>query len=401
MVWASIFLTIAAVFALGTYLFKIAQTWAEQDPQLHSKTFINGTEIASYVIFGIGALLFFLIIYLRKEIHLAVALIKTAAASIGSMPMIMTFPIFQSAFYIVFVVTWIYYVANLASMGEVVPKEYSLESTNVSVNSYQFDNLTWELAWYLLFAFFWTTSFIGAMGQLIIAMCAARWYFTRDKSKITSGTVWSSMCIVLRYHTGTAAFGSLIIAIILLIRAIVMYFQKKAEQMNKTLAGILFCCCQCCLWCFQKCMEFINKNAYIYTSMFGTPFCKSAREGFGLIVRNAARVGTLSYVSVLVVFVGRLFISSATAAASWVIMQHYIGKELYSLAGPTVLILIIAYHVSDMFMQVFNMTASTILHCFVADEEMYESAEQYATGDLREYIEKNEHRARKILKVEG
>ena len=133
--------------------------------------------------------------------------------------------------------------------------------------------------------------------------------------------------------------------------------------------------------------------------MFGTPFCTSAREAFSLIIRNAARVGTLSYVSVMVVFVGRLFISTTTAAASWVVMQHYIGSELYSLAGPTVLIFFIAYHVGDMFMQVFNMTASTILHCFVADEEMFDSAEQYATDELREFIDHNETKARKTLKV--
>jgi len=400
MVWLSIFCTIAAVFALGTYLLYISKHWASQDPQVYSNNFIQGAKICAYVIFGIGALLVFLIIYLRKEIHLAMALIKTAAASIGSMPLIVFFPILQSVCLIAFVVAWIFYAVNLASLGKIVPKQLPLGAI-VTVRTFQFDELCWQLAWYILFCLFWTTTFIGAMGQLIVAMCAARWYFTRDKSKIHSGAIFANMWTVLRYHMGTAAFGSLIIAIILLLRAIVMYFQRKAKQLNSTLAGILLCCCQCCLWCAQKCMEFISKNAYIYTSMFGTPFCKSAREAFSLIVRNAARVGTLSYVSVMVVFVGRLFISTTTAAASWVIMQHYLGSKLYSLAGPTVIIFFIAYHVGDMFMQVFNMTASTILHCFVADEEMFDSAEQYATDELREFIDKNEAKARKVLKVEG
>lgn len=67
-------------------------------------------------------------------------------------------------------------------------------------------------------------------------MAVATWYFCRDKSTIGSGTVLRSMKTSLFYHSGTAAFGSLIIAIIKTIRAIVAYIQKKTKDThNKVL----------------------------------------------------------------------------------------------------------------------------------------------------------------------
>ena len=36
------------------------------------------------------------------------------------------------------------------------------------------------------------------------------------------------------------------------------------------------CFCKCCLWCLEKCIRYISKNAYILTAMFGYNFCKSS-----------------------------------------------------------------------------------------------------------------------------
>jgi len=78
----------------------------------------------------------------------------------------------------------------------------------------------------------------------------------------------------------------------------------------------LLTCCQCLLWCYEKFIKFMNKNAYIQTAIFGTAFCASAKAAFGLIMRNASRVGSISYVSTIVLFVGKLFISFTRAVVA-------------------------------------------------------------------------------------
>ena len=74
-------------------------------------------------------------------------------------------------------------------------------------------------------------------------------------------------------------------------------------------------------------MAFLNKNAYIQTAIFGTPFCRSASEAFTLIIRNAGKIGSISFVSAVVLFVGKLF-SCLTAGIAYMYIDYELGTEL-------------------------------------------------------------------------
>merc|ERR1719391_816685 len=97
------------------------------------------------------------------------------------------------------------------------------------------------------------------------------------------------------FHLGTLAFGSLIIAII----------------------RCILCMCKCCLYCLEKFMRFINKNAYIMCAIKSTNFCKSAQSAFDLIMRNLVRVAVLDRVVDFLLFLGKLVIVLITGAVSY------------------------------------------------------------------------------------
>ena len=86
-------------------------------------------------------------------------------------------------------------------------------------------------------------------------------------------TMISAFYRLVRFHLGTAAFGSLIIAIIQMIRIILKYVEHHIKDWEKRgctgpmlyIFKAFLKCAQCCLWCFEKCMKFINRNAYIET----------------------------------------------------------------------------------------------------------------------------------------
>ena len=92
----------------------------------------------------------------------------------------------------------------------------------------------------------------------------------------------------LRYHTGTLAFGSLIIAIIKMIRLMLQYVQDKLEEKgaDNPVVKVILCLCKCCFWCLEKFMKFINRNAYIMCAIKSTNFCVSAKDAFSLLMRN-------------------------------------------------------------------------------------------------------------------
>lgn len=82
----------------------------------------------------------------------------------------------------------------------------------------------------MLFVWFWTSQFIVAVGQIVIALTVSVWYFTRDRKQIGNSTFFRSICLVSVYHLGTAAFGSLIIAVVKTIRAVLTYIRRRLQN---------------------------------------------------------------------------------------------------------------------------------------------------------------------------
>ena len=119
---------------------------------------------------------------------------------------------------------------------------------------------------------------------MVLAGVFSQWYWTPSvdgkKRNLPSCALGTSLWNTTVFHLGTVAFGSLIIAIIRMIRTILEYIEKKLKKFNNDLtkykvgkpgkcstklfiSRCLLCFCKCCLWCLEKFMRFINRNAYI------------------------------------------------------------------------------------------------------------------------------------------
>ena len=129
-----------------------------------------------------------------------------------------------------------------------------------------------------------------------------------------------------RYHTGTLAFGSLIIAIIKAIRTAIQYIEDKIKEKgaDKGPVKVVMCLCKCCLWCLEKFMKFINRNAYILTAIKGTNFCKSAKDAFSLITRNCVRVAVIDNVTDFLLFLGKLVVTITMALLAFTYFSGYL-----------------------------------------------------------------------------
>merc|ERR1711977_650124 len=217
--------------------------------------------------------------------------------------------------------------------------------------------------WFMLFDLFWTMEFVEALGQIIVATAAATYYFTRDRSTIGNSTVVFAARHATWYHAGTAAFGSFIIAVIKIIKAILMYIQRKCEnaidatgdgpvqRMQKKIARVVFFCIQ--------------------TAIFGHPFCTAARKGFFLVLRNLRRVAALETIGGAIFFITKLMIAATCALVCYIWLGQAFTEETHSIVYPTLLVGLLAYNLGDIFVDVVDMVADTLLICFIADEENY------------------------------
>ena len=317
-IWG-LLLAIAFFLALGGLLcYNTSKRWADDEER--TKTQADGMLYMAYALGALCALWLALLCCIRKRIMLAIGIVKEAARSIAAMPIIVVFPIVQITALVIFVLPWFIYCLYLASAGKMKVRDGGAAG---DYREFVYTDNQYYAGWYMVFIYYWTSEFIVAIGQLVVAMAVSTWYFTRDKSSIGNTTVVSSMRRSFRYHAGTAAFGSLIIAIIKTIRAIVAYIQKKAKKTKtcKVLVQVVLCVIQCCLWCVEKCMKFINKNAYIQTAIFGHSFCKAARCAFFLILRNIVRIAALGLVSGFVLLLGKVIITTGATILCYVALD--------------------------------------------------------------------------------
>lgn len=210
-----------------------------------------------------------------------------------------------------------------------------------------------------LFGLLWLANFIIACQHVVIAGAVAGWYFARDKSSLGLPIV-KSFWRLIRYHLGSVAFGSFIIALVQLIRIIMQYVErklsKKGGSFGKMLAPILKCC-QCCLWCFEKCLKFLNRNAYIEVAIYGYNFCKAAQKAFSLLTSNILRVAAINSVGTFVLFLGKVSVVVSTVFIGIQIMQFQVetGHLLVKHQWPAILLAaLFAYMIIDCFIGVYG-----------------------------------------------
>lgn len=85
--------------------------------------------------------------------------------------------------------------------------------------------------WVLLFGFFWIIAFLIAILQFTIAAAAAMWYFQGNNSDAPSVSVTRGFYWAFRYHMGSLALGSLLVALVSMTKLLFEWFAKKFEKM--------------------------------------------------------------------------------------------------------------------------------------------------------------------------
>jgi len=255
-----------------------------------------------------------------------------------------------------------------------------------------------------VFGLFWGLSFVSAFGELVLAHVFAEWYWTRNKSLTSSLTyIRDSLFKTTVFHLGTAAFGSLIIAIFSFIRMVLEYIERKYLAASPGFVKYMLSFCKCCFWCLEKFIRFINRNAYIMCAVKGTNFCKSARDAFNLLMRNLVRVVVLDGVVTFLLFLGKLAIVIITGVVSYMAFSGQIpdiADQLPTLNfsyTPVIFIVLGSYLIACSFFSVYTMAVDTLFLSLLEDLERNDGSEQkpyYMSKGLRKVLGKMEHLAR-------
>lgn len=343
--------TLGVFFSYKNYKYTLANQPLRHDYDLNLQSIL--TSYFDYsdtwlVILVLASIVFVItlltVIFLRKRITVAIALIKEGSKAVASNMSTLIFPVFPWLVQILVIVYAVYVMTLLSSIGTPEYKVNDYRSKEDKQINKAFDcrcnnevnytvgavctteefnrncksllnpeNFCIDKACIIIglkksdlvqffqglnvFGFFWMIFFITAFSEMVLAGVFATWYWTKNTKNRPFFSLTESIARTIRFHLGTVAFGALIITICRIIRLILEYCEQKIQKYaNYAVFRAILCLCKCCFWCLENFMKFVNKNAYIMTAIHGSSFCASARNSFNLLMRNVLRALALDKV---------------------------------------------------------------------------------------------------------
>ncbi|XP_074835566.1 choline transporter-like protein 2 isoform X2 [Carettochelys insculpta] len=387
----------------------------------------------------IEVIVILLLIFLRKRILISIALIKEASRAIGHIMMSLLFPL--CTFFLLCLCTayWTSTAVFLSTSNEGVYKvlnesKCDYAGQTCTPGTFNTSNITKEcpdarcvfafyggetayhkflivFQIYNAFMFFWLANFVIALGQVTLAGAFASYYWAFKKpDDIPAFPLFSSFGRALRYHTGSLAFGSLILAIIQIIRVILEYLDHRLKVAENKFAKFLLTCLKCCFWCLEKFIKFLNRNAYIMIAIYGTNFCTSARNAFFLLMRNVIRVAVLDKVTDFLLFLGKLLIVGSVGILAFFFFTQRIklvqdtAPPLNYYWVPILTVIVGSYLIAHGFFSVYAMCVDTLFLCFCEDLERNDGSPErpyYMSPELSEILLKGSLESSKNADSQG
>mmetsp|Transcript_8013 Transcript_8013/g.13592 ORF Transcript_8013/g.13592 Transcript_8013/m.13592 type:complete len:428 (+) Transcript_8013:815-2098(+) len=367
MIWGSCVIVEALLAVMGgMFLYKASSEEDQEGADALSADQIKAFKVAGYVLLCLAFIWVCVVVFMRQRIMLAISLVQEAAACITALVLLPLLLLVQVAIFLAFTALWMYYSLYLVSSADIVTQHDP--ATGSSWKELEYTDRSKQAILFMIFMWLWTTAFIQAMGQISQAHASLIWYFLPDRDALPLSQVFISLGEMARYHWGTAACGSLILAILNFIRGVLTYIKYKCGEKGGLLADMILKCLFCCLWCLEKFIQFINKHAYIQCAFEGKGFLASAMRSFGLLSRNLGRVATVTVVSNITIAVGKLAIMLVAMVLGYLYLVNV--EDMAGYIIPTLFIGLIAYFSASVFLEVIGTTSDTLLQGFLIEEEI-------------------------------
>jgi len=252
----------------------------------------------------------------------------------------------------------------------------------------------WELAaiGFNIFMFFWTQEMVDNMSQYVIAWTTQMWYFTPSVNGQKSDAKKSCLIFkgygnVVRYHLGTIAIGSFLLAVLRPIRIVTHLVARLAEKQGGTVQEI----CSCCIVCFHKYLIYINRSAYMDVAVSSSDFFVASQRSVDILTKEVPEIKQLNGAQLIFQISGTWMI---TYVCGWLTllstnsMTKFTHQDSPQYIDNTNLVAVLAgglaFFISTCFMNVFDTVGETILYCFASEQRRRKNLDKhrvaYATG---------------------
>jgi hypothetical protein len=247
---------------------------------------------------------------------------------------------------------------------------------------------------FYIFGIFWFMELANAIGQFVVSYAVVSWYYIpKPKNHNWCGLVWGYI-YATTFHLGTLAFGSLLIALFRFARMLLSILHEQSKADGNVVVQCIAKALICCITCFQKIVQMINKNAYIDVCITSNNFCGAAKDVMEFLAGHPAEITILNGACAIFAIGGTALISGLTGYLTYLLCTtqsrwtdetsaHHVTSPRFVALVATVG----AAFVAHAFMVIFDHTADTLLYTYCWNKsKAHNSVQKYAPEGLSKLV---------------
>lgn len=217
----------------------------------------------------------------------------------------------------------------------------------------------WLLFIFLILSFYWTAQVIKNVVHVTASGSFATWYFLQGTPAMPASPTLGAMKRSLTTSFGSICFGSLIVAALKTLRALV---RSARNQRN----GILVFLVECILGILDRLIQYFNLYAFTQVAIYGKSYCEAARDTWKLLKSHGIEAiindNIISGVLTMGTLIGTILCGAVGGLLGFWQLHHYWGTCL--LLG-----LLIGFVMSIVTMEVVESGVACIFVCFAMDPQ--------------------------------
>ena len=291
--------------------------------------------------------------------------------------------------YLFIFASYVYVVVWMGSLLGVYDKE-GLCTTTTRVDgttTTQCNNLSVGYFFLLLLCLFWTQQVFQNTIHTIIAGVVSTWWFApEDASACCSVAIKDSFVRATTTSFGSICFGSLLVAIIQTLGALVENARSNGD--NDGCAAFLLCIVDCLLQCLEGLLEYFNKYAYIYVGMYGYSYLEAGKNvitlfnarGWSVIISDDLISNVLSLFCLIIgLLTGCVGLVLNETNPSW--FMGFQGSAQGIAFGFSFLLGLV---ISAITLSVIDSSVNTVLVCFAEAPAEFEQNHPELSSEMRD-----------------
>lgn len=316
---------------------------------------VKGAIIIGIIYFFIAGINVFLYFSWRKRIPFSAVLLKTVIdvmkiyPSTWNLSLVAIFG--QTAFLALYLITSMAIILKypLSESGDLPPME-------------PFDKFSLV---YIVFSMYWSNQVVDNVVHTTVCGVFGTFYFLHGTGVAIVKPVWNSFARSMTYSFGSIAFGSLIVAIIQLIRFLIN--STRNERDNAAAA-----CADCLLNMIEDLVKYFNYYAYVHVAIYGKPYIESGKDTWALVKSHGVDVIINDCLIDKCMGVGIFLISILSATITYIVGVLMSGLHMGHVILVTAVSFIVSLLVCSVATQLIGSGSSATLVCYAEDPSALE-----------------------------